>query len=129
MSVDDVLAAPAICSSHYTRSKALTDFKFAGVLPFCILHGESYVFLGAEPVRTGPSGRLWKTMCTSPASCKKVLKSPSNATALSTPLQSSLHVEGRCCMLAVFTRLVTCLQSISASICTQGGTLEGLGRA
>ena len=71
MSVDDVLPPPLISSSHYTRSKALTDFKFAGVLPFCILHGESYVFLGAEPVRTGPSGCLWKTMCTSLPPCRK----------------------------------------------------------
>ena len=101
MSVDGVLAAPAICSSHYTRSKALTDFKFAGVLPFCILHGESYVFLGAEPVRTGPSGRLWKTMCTSPVPCKKDLESSSNAKALSTPPQSSLHVERCWCTLFV----------------------------
>ena len=63
----DKPAAPSGCSAHYTRSKALNDFKFAGVLPFCILHGETFVLLGAEPVRTGPHGRMWKTMCKAPA--------------------------------------------------------------
>lgn len=62
----DKPAAPSGCSAHYTRSKALNDFKFAGVLPFCILHGETFVLLGAEPVRTGPHGRMWKTMCKAP---------------------------------------------------------------
>ena len=62
----DKPAAPSGCSAHYTRSKALNDFKFAGVLPFCILHGETFVLLGAEPVRTGPHGRMWKTMCKTP---------------------------------------------------------------
>ena len=64
MNTDDDQTTSSKSSSHYTRSKALTQFKFAGVLPFCILqNGETHVLLGAEPVRTGPSGCIWKTMC------------------------------------------------------------------
>ncbi len=129
MTVDDGPAPPAICSSHYTRSKALTDFKFAGVLPFCILHGESYVFLGAEPVRTGPSGRLWKTMCTSFNSARKKSNDASKAITLSTLADSGWHVEG--CLWVLFVPHVGdgLPGSVSVGTCIQGGILEGPGRA
>jgi hypothetical protein len=52
---------------YFTRSKVALEFKAAGVLPFCILpSGEALVLLGAEESRTGPQGRMRKTMCKFP---------------------------------------------------------------
>ncbi|BDA41528.1 hypothetical protein COCOBI_02-3090 [Coccomyxa sp. Obi] len=48
---------------YFTRSKVALEFKAAGVLPFCILpSGEALALLGAETSRTGPNGRMRKTM-------------------------------------------------------------------
>ena len=52
---------------YFTRSKVALEFKAAGVLPFCILpSGEALALLGAEESRTGPQGRMRKTMCKDP---------------------------------------------------------------
>jgi predicted NUDIX family NTP pyrophosphohydrolase len=47
---------------YFTRSRVANEHKSAGVLPFSIHEGAVMVLLGAEPCRTGPGGRVWKTM-------------------------------------------------------------------
>lgn len=55
---------PANKQGYFTRSKVALEFKAAGVLPFCVLpSGEALALLGAETSRTGPNGRMRKTMC------------------------------------------------------------------
>ena len=55
---------PTSKQGYFTRSKIALEFKAAGVLPFCILpSGEALALLGAETSRTGPNGRMRKTMC------------------------------------------------------------------
>ena len=44
--------------AYFTRSRALTEHKAAGVLPFCLHEGTVLVLLGAEPCRTGPGGKV-----------------------------------------------------------------------
>lgn len=57
-------AQPRSSRQYFTRSKLALEYKAAGVLPFCILPcGEALVLLGAEDTRTGPQGRMRKTMC------------------------------------------------------------------
>lgn len=58
----------AMARRYFTRSKVAIEFKAAGVLPFCILPtGEALALLGAEMSRTGPQGRMRKTMCKNPS--------------------------------------------------------------
>lgn len=47
----------AMSSGYYTRSKALTEHKAAGVLPYALHEGSVLVLLGGEPCRTGPRGK------------------------------------------------------------------------
>ena len=51
------------CSQHFTRSQTRLHYKAAGVLPFAFQHGIPVVLLGAEAVKTGPQGKITKTMC------------------------------------------------------------------
>lgn len=51
---------------HFTRSQTRLHYKAAGVLPFAFLHGVPVVLLGAEAVKTGPKGKITKTMCKQP---------------------------------------------------------------
>ena len=44
--------------AYFTRSRALTEHKAAGVLPFCLHECAVLVLLGAEPCRTGPGGKV-----------------------------------------------------------------------
>ena len=62
-------AAVAAASQHFTRSQLAGDasFKAAGVLPLCFMRNTPYVLLGAELARTGPKGKVYKTMWCAPA--------------------------------------------------------------
>eukprot|EP00877_Chromochloris_zofingiensis_P006991 jgi/Chrzof1/2545/Cz11g19180.t1 len=75
----------AVGSSYFTRSK-IAEYKAAGVLPFAAYNGKVYVLLGAELVRTGPSGKFFKHMC------KSVL--PDACLPLSMRGLTKLHREG-----------------------------------
>lgn len=50
-------------SQHFTRSQTRLHYKAAGVLPFAFQYGVPVVLLGAELAKTGPQGRIYKTMC------------------------------------------------------------------
>ena len=39
------------------------ECKAAGVLPFCFCQGKTCILLGAELKKTGPGGKVHKTMC------------------------------------------------------------------
>ena len=58
-------AAPAEqpSSQHFTRSQTRLHYKAAGVLPFSFQYGVPVVLLGAELAKTGPQGKIYKTMC------------------------------------------------------------------
>ena len=58
-------AAPAEKPSiqHFTRSQTRLYYKAAGVLPFSFQYGVPVVLLGAELAKTGPQGKIYKTMC------------------------------------------------------------------
>eukprot|EP00193_Tetraselmis_chui_P010559 CAMPEP_0177775318 /NCGR_PEP_ID=MMETSP0491_2-20121128/14028_1 /TAXON_ID=63592 /ORGANISM="Tetraselmis chuii, Strain PLY429" /LENGTH=359 /DNA_ID=CAMNT_0019293859 /DNA_START=48 /DNA_END=1127 /DNA_ORIENTATION=- len=50
-------------SPYFTRSKVVSDYKAAGVLPLAILRGgHPFVLLGGEPTRTGPKGAVRRVM-------------------------------------------------------------------
>ena len=57
-------AAVVVASQHFTRSQLAGDasFRAAGVLPLCFMRNTPYVLLGAELARTGPNGKVLKTM-------------------------------------------------------------------
>lgn len=44
--------------AYYTRSRARSEHKSAGVLPFSLHEGCVLVLLGAEPCKTGPGGKV-----------------------------------------------------------------------
>ena len=50
-------------SQHFTRSQTRLHYKAAGVLPFSFQYGVPVVLLGAELAKTGPQGKIYKTMC------------------------------------------------------------------
>ena len=50
-------------SQHFTRSQTRLHYKAAGVLPFAFQYGVPVVLLGAELAKTGPQGKIYKTMC------------------------------------------------------------------
>lgn len=64
---DGTLADPAHAeqrsSQHFTRSQTRLHYKAAGVLPFSFQYGVPVVLLGAELAKTGPQGKIYKTMC------------------------------------------------------------------
>ncbi len=75
---------PTNKQGYFTRSKVALEFKAAGVLPFCILpSGEALALLGAETSRTGPNGRMRKTMCEA-KSLSPLARSNTAFTALNT---------------------------------------------
>ncbi len=50
-------------SQHFTRSQTRLHYKAAGVLPFSFQYGSPVILLGAELAKTGPQGKMYKTMC------------------------------------------------------------------
>ena len=56
-------AAEANHCQHFTRSQTRLHYKAAGVLPFSFQYGVPVVLLGAELAKTGPQGKMYKTMC------------------------------------------------------------------
>jgi len=50
-------------SQHFTRSQTRLHYKAAGVLPFSFQYGLPVILLGAELAKTGPQGKMYKTMC------------------------------------------------------------------
>ena len=48
---------------HFTRSKTVNMFRAAGVLPITVHQNEALVLVGGELKRTGPEGKLIRTMC------------------------------------------------------------------
>ena len=50
-------------SQHFTRSQTRLHYKAAGVLPFSFQYGSPVILLGAELVKTGPQGKMYKIMC------------------------------------------------------------------
>ena len=44
--------------AYFTRSRARTEHRAAGVLPFCLYDDAVLVLLGAENCRTGPGGKV-----------------------------------------------------------------------
>lgn len=57
-------AAVVAASHHFTRSQlaGVASFKAAGVLPLCFMRNTPYVLLGAELARTGPNGKVIRTI-------------------------------------------------------------------
>lgn len=47
---------------HFTRSQTRLHYKAAGVLPYSFQYGVPVVLLGAELAKTGPQGKMYKTM-------------------------------------------------------------------
>eukprot|EP00887_Chlorella_sp_A99_P002980 scaffold24.g2980.t1 len=47
----------ALRMAYYTRSRAASEYRSAGVLPFALSGGQVLALLGAEPTRTGPDGK------------------------------------------------------------------------
>ncbi len=52
-------------NQHFTRSQTRLHYKAAGVLPFSFQYGAPVILLGAELAKTGPQGKMYKTMCKS----------------------------------------------------------------
>ena len=50
-------------NQHFTRSQTRLHYKAAGVLPFSFQYGLPVILLGAELAKTGPQGKMYKTMC------------------------------------------------------------------
>lgn len=50
-------------NQHFTRSQTRLHYKAAGVLPFAFQYGIPVILLGAELAKTGPQGKIYKTMC------------------------------------------------------------------
>ena len=59
----DPVPAEQRSSQHFTRSQTRLHYKAAGVLPFSFQYGVPVVLLGAELAKTGPQGKIYKTMC------------------------------------------------------------------
>ena len=88
--------APAPSGGYFTRSKALTEHKAGGVLPFAIHEGGVLVLLGAEPCKTGPGGRFWRTMWRDFGGCREAADADSAATAAREFAEETLGLFGAC---------------------------------
>ncbi|KAI3425201.1 hypothetical protein D9Q98_008970 [Chlorella vulgaris] len=82
--------------SYYTRSKALLEYKAAGVLPFSIHEGAVLVLIGAEPCRTGPGGKVWRTMWKGFGGGREAADADSAATAAREFAEETLGLFGCC---------------------------------
>ena len=59
---------------HFLRSCTKAQgYKAAGILGFAIVAGAPVALLGAELTRTGPKGKIFKTMCECRAFARAVL--------------------------------------------------------
>ena len=65
--MESAAESPAVAdqsqSQHFTRSQTRLFYKAAGVLPFSFQYGVPVILLGAELAKTGPQGKIYKTMC------------------------------------------------------------------
>ncbi|KAI7842863.1 hypothetical protein COHA_003481 [Chlorella ohadii] len=82
--------------AYFTRSRALTEHKAAGVLPFCLHEGAVLVLLGAEPCRTGPGGKLYRTMWRDFGGGREAQDLDSAATAAREFAEETLGLFGDC---------------------------------
>lgn len=55
-----------MAGQHFTRSQTRVSFRAAGVLPITVHQNEALCLLGGEPKRTGPEGRVIRTLCELP---------------------------------------------------------------
>lgn len=104
--------------AYFTRSRALTEHKAAGVLPFCLHEGAVLVLLGAEPCRTGPGGKVCAGLACGCRLCLLHFHQSSRA------VQASVEATAPC-------RAQTCCPSLMHEhSCTEpcGATLAAAGR-
>ena len=61
---EELLKAELSVKQHFLRSCTKAQgYKAAGILGFAVVAGAPVALLGAELTRTGPKGRIYKTMC------------------------------------------------------------------
>ncbi|KAK9844239.1 hypothetical protein WJX84_006470 [Apatococcus fuscideae] len=107
---------------HFTRSQTAFDFKAAGVLPFAVSQSTAFVLLGAELKKTGPGGKLLRTMWSDFGGGREAVDSDSQATAGREFAEETLGIFGGCAVDESCVR--QCSSDMSAQLRQDGGSIR-----
>ncbi|DBB00787.1 hypothetical protein WJX77_001536 [Trebouxia sp. C0004] len=83
-------------SQHFTRSQTRLHYKAAGVLPFSFQHGSPVILLGAELAKTGPQGKMYKTMWRDFGGQREAIDPDSETTASREFAEETMGLFGGC---------------------------------
>ncbi|KAL3162143.1 hypothetical protein ABBQ32_009851 [Trebouxia sp. C0010 RCD-2024] len=83
-------------SQHFTRSQTRLHYKAAGVLPFAFQYGVPVVLLGAELAKTGPQGKIYKTMWSDFGGQREAIDLDSETTASREFAEETMGLFGGC---------------------------------
>ncbi|DBA78474.1 hypothetical protein WJX79_008004 [Trebouxia sp. C0005] len=83
-------------SQHFTRSQTRLHYKAAGVLPFSFQYGSPVILLGAELAKTGPQGKMYKTMWRDFGGQREAIDPDSETTASREFAEETMGLFGGC---------------------------------
>lgn len=83
-------------SQHFTRSQTRLFYKAAGVLPFSFQYGVPVILLGAELSKTGPQGKIYKTMWRDFGGQREAIDQDSETTASREFAEETMGLFGGC---------------------------------
>lgn len=83
-------------SQHFTRSQTRLHYKAAGVLPFSFQYGSPVILLGAELVKTGPQGKMYKIMWRDFGGQREAIDPDSETTASREFAEETMGLFGGC---------------------------------
>ncbi|PSC70091.1 Cytochrome c oxidase subunit 6b [Micractinium conductrix] len=108
--------------AYFTRSRARTEHRAAGVLPFCLYDDAVLVLLGAENCRTGPGGKVWRLMWRDFGGQREAVDMDSAATAAREFAEETLGLFGACGVDAASVALAAA--AMEARLRTPGAAIK-----